>query len=67
MTTRRDYIEWAQWISENTLPQNRKTILKFVYFIAEKADQTRGNKKLFHRSMFLNWIKAYDEERVVLQ
>ena len=60
MTTKKDYIKMAEWISENTTPQQRKKLLEFVYFIAKQSDALRGNKKIFNNDRFLQYLNALD-------
>ena len=67
MTSKRDYIMMAGWISEHTSPDPewshvRDPLIALVCFIAAESDKTRGNQKRFDKKLFLKAIDRFDKE-----
>ena len=69
MTTRRDYVMMAKWISEHSSPDEewahiRDPLIALVCFIAAESDKHHGNQKRFDKDKFLKAIAHYDDEGV---
>ena len=67
MMTKRDFIRMAKWISENTSSDSewahiRASHIRFVCHIAEEAEKTQGNRKVFEKELFLRAIVHFDKE-----
>ena len=72
MTTRKDYILMAKWISDNSSSDSewahvRDPLIKFACYIATESDKLRGNQKLFDRQRFLAAIVHNDEAAAMVE